>query len=363
MIALFRADASVKIGSGHVMRCLTLASTLRSFGVHSTFLCRNKPGQLTELIKARGFEVILLPEPSKAAPKAIGRLAHSAWLGCTQQEDADACVKYLADFRPHWLIVDHYALDEEWHHALRMYYRKLMVIDDLADRSHLCDLLLDQNLGRKEQDYHGLVPESAQVLTGPSYALLRQEFVEWRARGSERRNKLMTPQRILVTLGGADAPNATTKVIESLASTVLAANAKVTVVMGTGAPWLDLVRNAATQSRFEMEVLVNVENMAALMADADICVGAAGSTSWERCCLGLPTLLLITAANQRFIAQNLEFAGAAISLDVEKTWSNDDFVRSFNHLLEPETFARMSNVASGICDGLGTQRVGEILLG
>lgn len=163
--------------------------------------------------------------------------------------------------------------------------------------------------------------------------------------------------------GGADAPNATTKVIESLASTVLAANAKVTVVMGTGAPWLDLVRNAATQSRFEMEVLVNVENMAALMADADICVGAAGSTSWERCCLGLPTLLLITAANQRFIAQNLEFAGAAISLDVEKTWSNDDFVRSFNHLLEPETFARMSNVASGICDGLGTQRVGEMLLG
>lgn len=363
MRALFRADASIQIGSGHVMRCLTLAVTLRREGVHSVFICRDKVGHLAGFIRAQGFEVILLPAHSKPGSGPVGRLEHSDWLGCSQLEDADECRGYLAEIRPDWLIIDHYAIDQEWQRELVKYYRKLMVIDDLADRSHLCDLLLDQNLGRTETDYYGLLPQRARVLTGPRYALLRPEFADWRARGLARRKNLVHPHHILITLGGADAPNATTKVIEGLEKTALALDAKVTVVMGGGAPWIELVRNAAGQSRFQVEVLVNVNDMAALMAKADVCIGAAGSTSWERCCLGLPTLLLITASNQRFIAQELHSAGAAYCLDTQQSWSDADFAYAFDRILQHTTFTHMGIVASEICDGLGAQRVGEIIHG
>ena len=187
----FRVDASIEIGTGHVMRCLTLADALKEQGAECHFICREHLGHLNALIIERGHIVYPLPyieqyKQSEHNNKAE-ELAHSSWLGVTQAEDFAACSLLLKSLQPEWLIVDHYAIDERWHKELRPYCQKIMVIDDLADRKHDCDLLLDQTFGRNSDDYQSFVPEYCQVLCGAEYALLRPEFAEWRAYSLKRR--------------------------------------------------------------------------------------------------------------------------------------------------------------------------------
>ena len=317
MKAAFRTDASLLMGSGHVMRCLTLADALKAQGVECHFISREHPGHLMEIIRQRGYVVAVLPakpsaSPSDAhSPRCVGEPAHAPWLGCDWQTDAQQTGTILATLQPDWLVVDHYALDQRWEVALQPHYRKLLVIDDLADRPHHCNLLLDQNLGRRPEDYVGLVPAECEVLAGPQYALLRPEFAELRPYSLQRRQQPQLKQ-LLVTMGGVDAPNATGQVLQALKDCPLPQDCRITVVMGAAAPWLAQVRDVAAQMPWPAEVLVNVNDMARCMADSDLAIGAAGSTSWERCCLGLPTLLLVLAENQAPGAQALDASGAAV---------------------------------------------------
>src|SRR3990167_4024154 len=212
----FRADASLQIGTGHVMRCLTLADALAAQGADCLFICREHQGNLIEQIRNKGYRTHALPvlppvEASSLAIKAASdeqSPAHSHWLGATQVEDAAACTAILAEVKPDWLIVDHYALDARWETVLKPHYRKLMVIDDLADRSHLCDLLLDQTFGRDAEDYRVWVPASSQLLCGSQYALLRPEFGALRDYSLQRRPNPQLRQ-LLITMGGVDKDNAT----------------------------------------------------------------------------------------------------------------------------------------------------------
>ena len=244
----FRVDASLQIGTGHVMRCLTLADALAAQGADCLFICREHQGNLIEHIRNKGYCVHALPVlPSVCASSlAINTvsdeqsLAHSHWLGATQVEDAAACAAILAGVKPDWLIVDHYALDARWELALKSHYRKLMVIDDLADRPHLCDLLLDQTFGRDAEDYHELVPAISRLLCGSRYALLRPEFAALRDYSLQRRANPQLRQ-LLITMGGVDKDNATGQVLEALRGCALPAQCHITVVMGTTAPWLDEV--------------------------------------------------------------------------------------------------------------------------
>jgi len=314
----FRTDASLLMGSGHVMRCLTLADALTTRGAQCHFISRAHPGHMLELIRQRGFAVTALPaEPPPQLghnPTANGHLkepVHAPWLGYDWQSDARQTCAILAKLQPDWLVVDHYALEQRWESTLQPNFQQLMVIDDLADRPHQCDLLLDQNLGCLPQDYVGLVPAHCTVLTGSQYALLRPEFAALRAYSLQRRQQTLLKQ-VLITMGGVDWPNATSQVLQALMGCTLPQDCSISVVMGLQAPWLQQVQARAKDMPWPTEVLVNISDMAQRMADSDLAIGAAGSTSWERCCLGLPTLLVVLAENQKNSAQALHEAQAAL---------------------------------------------------
>jgi UDP-2,4-diacetamido-2,4,6-trideoxy-beta-L-altropyranose hydrolase len=370
----FRTDASLEIGSGHVMRCLTLADALRAQGAQCCFISRAHPGNLIDAIALRGYEVKTLPATVQQAQAAINfdkqlndgqnvALAHAAWLGCNWKTDAAQSAKALAELQPDWLVVDHYAIDQQWETALTPRYKKLMVIDDLADRSHQCDLLLDQNLGRQPQDYRELVPVECQVLTGPQYALLRPEFAALRQYSLQRRQTSRL-KNILITMGGVDQPNATGQTLQALQTCALLPDCRITVVMGMAAPWLKNVQELATRMPWPTEVLVNISNMAQRMADSDLAIGAAGSTSWERCCLGVPTLMVVLAENQQEIAFALESVGAAIALDRSIAQQFTYMLaNSINHLVkEDAALTSICRAASMVTNGHGTNLVAAQML-
>lgn len=355
----FRTDASLHIGTGHVMRCLTLANALQATGAQCHFICREHPGNLIVQIRQRGFTVSVLPAATEALitdELAIGaQSSYASWLGVDWATDAAQTKVGVGATTVDWLIVDHYALDARWEQTLRPLCHQLMVIDDLADRPHDCDLLLDQNLGRDAGDYSQLVPEGCTVLAGPHYALLRPEFAALRDDSMRCR---ATPQlkHLLITMGGVDQADATGKVLEALQDCPLPADLRITVVMGPHAPWLERVKLLTKLMPQPTVVKVNVNNMAQLMADSDLAIGAAGSTSWERCCLGLPSIIGVQAVNQQLIANALELSGAA------KVFNLNEGVKPISELIakvvsDNHSLQNMSISAAAIADGNGVGRV------
>ena len=364
---VFRTDASLQMGSGHVMRCLTLADALQAQGADCHFISREHPGHLLEIIRQRGYKVNSLAVPVQTAQAAIENIVceapileqepvHAAWLGSTWQTDAQETAAIVASLQPDWLVVDHYALDQRWEEALASHYRKLLVIDDLADRPHCCDLLLDQNLGRQPAHYAQCVPAQCRVLTGPQYALLRPEFAALRPYSLQRRHEQPGLRQLLITMGGVDQPNATGQVLQALKICALPADCRITVVMGLTAPWLQNVRELAAQMPWSTEVVVNVNNMAQRMADSDLAIGAAGSTSWERCCLGLPTLMVVLAVNQQAGAQALEAAHAARLIGTVSDIATQ-LPQAVRELIDSKNQSRMSLAASAITDGRGVEKI------
>jgi UDP-2,4-diacetamido-2,4,6-trideoxy-beta-L-altropyranose hydrolase len=368
MKVVFRTDASLQIGTGHVMRCLTLAEALTAKGAECQFICRAHEGNLIEVICGKGFIVHTLPivRDARVARTAHGPmapttdLAHHHWLAATQAQDSEACTPILAAKRPDWLIVDHYALDARWEHALAPHYRKLMVIDDLADRHHSCDLLLDQTFSRDAADYRPLVPADCRLLCGSQYALLRPEFAALRSYSLQRRARPAL-RELLITMGGVDKDNATGQVLQALRACPLPADCRITVVMGATAPWLEEVRTQAQEVPWLTRVRVGVSDMAQLMADSDLAIGAAGATSWERCCLGVPTIMLVLAENQLKVAQGLEQVGAAALVT-----SRLSAVYQLAPLLgalacNPQKLHAMSKSSAAIVDGTGSHSVTTLL--
>lgn len=347
---LIRADASLQIGSGHVMRCLTLAQALREGGHEVCFATRNHVGNLYDLIVKQGFAATLLPAPTAKA--VSGSLKHSAWLGVSQAQDFADCEELIRRFAPDWLVCDHYALDAEWESRARAVSgAKVLAIDDLHDRTHDADILLDQNLGHRAADYAGLLPESCRVLTGTRYALLRPEFARWRERSLARRKASGSLKTILVNLGGVDKDNHTLRILQAL-SECLPPQVEVLAVMGASAPHRDSVRRFAETAPYPCRVMTAANNMAELLAQSDWAVGAAGSSAWERCCLGVPTALLVLADNQQTIAQALQQAGAADVIDSGSL--KNHLCEILNNSVRRQ---QQSQAAATLCDGLGVGRV------
>jgi UDP-2,4-diacetamido-2,4,6-trideoxy-beta-L-altropyranose hydrolase len=241
------------------------------------------------------------------------------------------------------LVVDSYALGQHWHQKLRAHTKKILVIDDLADRQFDCDILLNQNLGVEEKVYEGRVPRDCKLLLGCNYALLRPEFSETRIEALEKRLYNTEIENILVSLGGSDIDNVTYDILQQLDSKF-----NIVVVLGKTSPNIKMIKAYAKNKN--IEVIVDANNMSELMLNADIAIGAGGSTSWERCCLGLPTLLCVLADNQRGAAERLEDQGAVIIIKNLKT--------DLQLIIENSDHQNiMSNNAKSICDGLGCKRV------
>lgn len=286
-----RVDASNRIGIGHFMRCLTLADGLRRGGAKVCFVSRYLPGHLVEALEKNGHRLIQL---AGGRGEGLGSdLAHAHWLGMSQERDAEECIRLLGDQSWDWLVVDHYALDARWESALRCVAKKILVIDDLADRRHECDVLLDQNFYR-DQDvrYGSRVPAGCRLLLGPRYALLRNEFGERHDHAPPREGVV---KRILVFFGGVDADNHTGRALRVLIALDLK-NIGIDVVIGALHP--ERSRIAAMCKEHGFSLHVQTARMAELMVAADVSIGAGGSATWERCCLGLATLAICTAKNQ-----------------------------------------------------------------
>ncbi len=356
----FRADASIEIGTGHVMRCLTLAYNLREQGADCSFICRSHPGHLLSLIRKHGFEAHSLPVVAiHSSATDQERFPYADWLGADWVEDADQTLAVLGPVQVDWLIADHYAIDERWEKRVRNSTSKLLVLDDLANRPHDCDLLLDQTLGRSSADYNDYVPSRCVVLAGPEYALLRPDFASLRAVSLERR---ASPRlgHLLITMGGVDKANATSRVLASLASCALPVDCRITVVMGAQAPWIREVRERADDLPWPTDVRVDVRDMAHLMTNSDLMIGAAGSTTWESSCLGLPSIVIAVAENQQLIARALAHAGAARSSTVSTV--TDDI----NWFLKPTAstpfkLAEFGDAAAKVTRGRGASLVGQML--
>lgn len=349
----FRVDASLQIGIGHVMRCLTLADALEAIGADCHFISREHIGHLLEVIEQRGYKVHRLAAPASTFEEAKAP-AHAAWLGSTWEADAAETAAVVAALQPEWLVVDHYAIDQRWEEVLAPFCRQMMVIDDLADRKHKCDLLVDQNLGRQPEHYAKLVPAHCRVLTGPHFSLLRPEFAALRSYSLQRRQAQPALRQLLITMGGVDESNATGQVLQALKTCALPAECRITVVMGLTALWLQNVQELAARMPWPTDVVVNVGDMAQRMADSDLAIGAAGGTSWERCCLGLPTLISALADNQKDGARALEAEHAAQFIG-ETSAISTQLPLALAELLNSDIRSRMSSVASAITDGNGVQ--------
>jgi UDP-2,4-diacetamido-2,4,6-trideoxy-beta-L-altropyranose hydrolase len=298
----FRVDASATIGTGHVVRCLTLANTLQKQGVCCTFISRHLPTYLQELIESNGHKSIQIgdycqPEPSDELP-------HAHFLGTSQSQDAEQTEKILEALRPDWLIIDHYGIDRRWESVLRPHAKKVLVIDDLADRDHDCDLLVDQNLyADMTARYVERIPNSAKALLGVQYAMLRPEFCDARERVKARKGKV---QRLFIFFGGMDSANYTLPVLQTLADLKLN-DCAVDVVIGAEYPTRNEVQSICKEQAYTCHI--QTKDMAKLLLKADAAIGAGGSTSWERCCLGLPSLAFVVAPNQEALTVHADQLG------------------------------------------------------
>jgi len=233
---------------------------------------------------------------------------------------------------------------------------KILAIDDLADRTHDCEILLDQNFGRKNEDYQPLVPSDCQRLLGTRYTLLRDEFASWRAMSLNRRKSVQPPNNILVNLGGVDNDNVTLKILQSLNTFVQQSTQafNVTVVMGKTAPHIVRIQDFAKQANFPCHVIVNANNMAELMANADLAIGAAGSTTWERCCLGLPMVLIVLADNQQVIAKALADKNV-VKVVTDMAALDEQLPRLLSEIAD--NYKKFSRQSAKLVDGQGAKRV------
>jgi UDP-2,4-diacetamido-2,4,6-trideoxy-beta-L-altropyranose hydrolase len=345
----FRVDSAPEIGIGHVMRCLTLANVLSGAGHICRFIARAHAGHSCALVTAAGHELHLLPRREGAVLTA----ETGTWLGADLETDALETVAAIAGVNLDWLIVDHYAVDAGWHGIVRQQSKRLMVIDDLANRTLNCDLVLDQTFGRDKADYAPLVPQGGVILAGSSYALLRPEFVALR-QVSLLRRKGGTVRQILVSMGGSDLANDTGWVLEALASVAAIQDVHVDVVLGAAAPNIGPVKDLLSRLPIRSSLSVGVTDMARRMAEADLAIGAAGSSAWERCCLGVPSVTLVTAGNQKLAAGKLVSAGATIVVEQDA----GSLASSLSAVVTDRLrLSEMSDSASLICDGNGTERV------
>ena len=356
-----RADASVQIGTGHIMRCLTLADELRWYGVEVIFVCREFDGNLCGFIEEKGYIAHRLPVSNEQEYNIEGNLTHAAWLGADWQTDArqvEQIIKGL-EAAPDWLVVDHYALDERWEGYLRPYCKKIMAIDDLADRVHDCDLLLDQNFYENlESRYDGLVPVWCKKLLGPKYAPLRQEFKEARKKLRKRDGSVKI---ILIFFGGSDPTNETTKALEAIRM-LNRPDIAVDVVIGAFNPHRKVIEQTASDLP-DCTCHFNVKDMAVLMARADLAVGAGGTTVWERCMLGLPSIVISVAENQKKSVTDMAESGYLLFLGRSEAVSVDSLYHAFEIALQsPWLLIRFARKTQSLVDGSGADRIAQEIM-
>jgi UDP-2,4-diacetamido-2,4,6-trideoxy-beta-L-altropyranose hydrolase len=341
---LIRADSGTEKGSGHIMRCLSLAKCLKSIDI--SFICRTMPGNFCDFIEQNGFHVYRLPSNSSL---------DASNLPVDIKSDIDDTVEIIKknEIMPDGIIIDNYDLDYQWESAIRQYTNKIIVIDDLANRKHDCDMLIDQNLYPDMNiRYRNLISQNCIHLLGPKYALLRPEFREARKNLRVREGKINS---ILISFGSSDPTNETLKAIDALQQ--FQNSIKVDVVIGISNPHKKLIKETCS-------ILPNVtyhyqtDKISELMINADISIGGGGTTTWERCCLGLPSIVTILSDDQAKLTKTLGNEGCVINLGSANTVNSKDYAKAIKNM-DSVIIKKISEKCMHLVDGEGSMRVAK----
>lgn len=338
MNIIFRVDSSVEIGTGHVMRCLTLAKQLNTTNSSISFISRKLKGNITKIIEDSGFPVYVLESFHDHASELD-------WYEKCWEADALDTIEIIKEnnLEPDILIVDHYGLEERWETSLKKLVQKVLIIDDLANRKHNCEFLMDQNYYLNlSTRYEGLIPENCREMLGPKFVLLRKEFFETFIKRKKRDGYI---RNILVFFGGTDPTNETLKTLRAL-SNLKQYNFDVNVIVGASNPLKeDIKRYCEMQKNFNF--YCQVSNISTYMNIADLAIGAGGTTTWERCYLGLPSITITVADNQIEATKAVEYKQSTIYLGHYNSVTEEQIKQEVEQLFhDKEALINLSKSAS-----------------
>ena len=336
-------DSSGSVGAGHLVRCLALAQELQSRGVKTFFISQNMLAPLNRFLLSSGHTVI--------------RISQSISSGFNWERDSAETLKALKDISADILIVDHYQIDERWHKSVKKTINKLAVIDDLPGRKLFCDILIDQNLGRKSAHYLPFTEGNTKFLLGSKFVLMRNEFRLNKERAFKRRKEFKGLKSILLTLGGSESLENYLKIIKVLSELKLDSFSEVKLALGFDQQQETFSKHFLKSKKLKISVLENPLNIYESMVTSDLCIGYAGSSSWERCVLGLPSLVKVINDNQIFVAKNLEKKGAA------RIWKKESELKKLVEIMDDrDKWFEIVNASRKICDGNGSRRVANAIL-
>lgn len=350
-----RADASVAIGHGHVRRCLSLAQALGKFGVTSRFLARALGTDVARVAQAYGLPSIVLP-----APQGVGSppdpVPHASWAGVGWQVDAIDTVAALRDTPVDAVLVDHYAFDARWHRAVATELGcRVFAIDDLADRDMAVDTLVDHNQSEDHlAKYRGRLPAGAALLGGPRYALLGPAYATAR-----RYHFHDTVRSIGIFMGGVDVGNYCLLAVQACRDAGF--DGPLEVVAAGDHEHLQQLRSLAVDDA-RVTVSVDLPDLSAFFARHDLQIGASGGATWERCCIGAPSIAIVVAENQRMVVDPLRRSGVLHGIESVPPSRREiaDSVRAL--IRDGKTRRALSQRAMALVDGLGAQRVAKHLI-
>lgn len=362
MKVVFRTDASVEIGSGHVMRCLTLAMELKRRGAFVHFICRDHPSNLISMIRNdKGFNVTTLPRNDSWRPVMPQILIHSHWLREEPDTDARQTLTALVALNsPDWLVIDHYALDETWENSVRSAARQILVIDDLADRKHACHALLDQNYYHDPtRRYHGLVPRDCRMLCGPRFAMVRPAFREIAATPRPTPDKVA---RVLVFFGMGDPCGLTPRTLRILKPLAKTYDFAVDAVPGMLSPHMNEVKALCAEIP-GADCHDKFTDLAGLLKRADLFIGAGGTVTWERCLIGVPAIVVAASVNQNPYNRDMAQKGSHLFLGSIGGVTDEILSSAIVTMINNSALRTLiGGVSRGMTDGRGVERVAQALL-
>jgi UDP-2,4-diacetamido-2,4,6-trideoxy-beta-L-altropyranose hydrolase len=360
MNVFFRVDASSQIGSGHVIRCLTLAKALKKQGIISKFICRSYKNNLIKKIKKENFEVAIIPNSIKVKSHQSNKknldLNYPNRIGSNWREDAEQTIHILSKVKIDWLIVDHYGIDIRWEKKIRPYTKKIMVIDDLANRNHDCDLLLDQNLiNNLKYRYKSLLPKYCSTLLGPQYALLQEEYKDLHLGVSKR---IGNTKRILVYFGDTNQNNLIEMILDAFFK-LERKDINLDIVINSKSLIKKKIKQLSKKNN-NIKIYSDLTSLSSLMIKADLAIGACGTTTWERCCLGLPSIVITIANHQKPIAKELNKLGSIYWLGHYDMINNKLIYDILKNFID-QNLESYSVASKRITNGCGAEKVASIL--